>query len=85
MAKMPPCRDDRTHPSARLFDLISGMIRTQTIAAIAELGVADAIARASPERTSSREVGADEDALRRMLRLLEADGLVSQDAPECGG
>jgi DNA-binding HxlR family transcriptional regulator len=70
------------HPSATLFDLISGMIRTQTIAAIAELGVADAIA-AGTTRTSelAREVGADPDALQRMLRLLEADGLVAQDAP----
>jgi DNA-binding HxlR family transcriptional regulator len=70
------------HPSARLFDLISGMIRTQTIAAIAELGVADAIA-AGTTRTGelAREVGADPDALHRMLRLLEADGLVAQAAP----
>jgi SAM-dependent methyltransferase/DNA-binding HxlR family transcriptional regulator len=70
------------HPSARLFDLISGMMRTQTIAAIAELGVADAIA-AGTTRTAelAREVGADPDALARMLRLLEADGLVAQGAP----
>jgi hypothetical protein len=70
------------HPSARLFDLMSGMIRTQTIAAIAELGVADAIAAGvSGTDELAREVGADSDALYRMLRLLEADGLVSQDAP----
>jgi SAM-dependent methyltransferase len=71
------------HPSAELFDLISGMMRTQTIAAIAELGVADAIAAGSTGTDElAREVGADADALRRMLRLLEADGLVSQDAPD---
>ena len=70
------------HPSARLFDLMSGMMRTQTIAAIAELGVADAIAAGVTGTDElAREVGADRDALRRMLRLLEADGLVSQDAP----
>jgi hypothetical protein len=71
------------HPSARLFDLISGMMRTQTIAAIAELGVADAIASGiTGTEQLAREVGADADALRRMLRLLEADGLVAQDAPD---
>jgi hypothetical protein len=61
---------------------MSGMMRTQTIAAIAELGVADAIAAGVTGTDAlAREVGADADALRRMLRLLEADGLVSQDAP----
>jgi O-methyltransferase domain len=70
------------HPSARLFDLMSGMMRTQTIAAIAELGVADAIAEGITRTDElAREVGADPDALRRMLRLLEADGLVTQEAP----
>ena len=67
------------HPSARLFDLMSGMMRTQTIAAIAELGVADAIAEGITGTAElAREVGADADALSRMLRLLEADGLVAQ-------
>ena len=70
------------HPSARLFDLISGMMRTQTIAAIAELGVADVVASGVTGTDAiAREVGADADALRRMLRLLEADGLVTQDQP----
>ena len=80
---MPPWgRVSSQHPSARLFDLMSGMMRTQTIAAIAELGVADAIAAGVTGTDElAREVGADSDALRRMLRLLEADGLVSQDAP----
>lgn len=72
-----------THPSAELFDLISGMMRTQTIAAIAELGVPDAIASGVTGTAElAREVGADADALRRMLRLCEADGLVAQDAPD---
>jgi DNA-binding HxlR family transcriptional regulator len=71
------------HPSARVFDLISGMMRTQTIAAIAALGVADAIAAGvSGTEALAREVGADADALHRMLRLLEADGLVARDAPD---
>lgn len=80
---MPPWRRvSSQHPSARLFDLMSGMMRTQTIAAIAELGVADAIAAGVTGTDElAREVGAESDALRRMLRLLEADGLVSQDAP----
>jgi DNA-binding HxlR family transcriptional regulator len=71
------------HPSARVFDLISGMMRTQTIAAIAALGVADAIAAGVTGTDAlAREVGADADALSRMLRLLEADGLVARDAPD---
>jgi hypothetical protein len=71
------------HPSARLFDLIAGMMRTQTIAAVAELGVADAIAAGTTDTAAlARQVGADEDALRRMLRLLEADGVVMREAPD---
>jgi DNA-binding HxlR family transcriptional regulator len=71
------------HPSARVFDLISGMMRTQTIAAIAAVGVADAIAAGVTGTDAlAREVGADADALSRMLRLLEADGLVARDAPD---
>jgi DNA-binding HxlR family transcriptional regulator len=71
------------HPSATVFSLISGMMRTQTIAAFAELGVADAIAAGTTGTDAlAREVGANADALRRMLRLLEADGLVRRSAPE---
>jgi hypothetical protein len=71
------------HPSARVFDLISGMMRTQTIAAIASLGVADAIASGvTGTEAIAHGVGADADALHRMLRLLEADGLVARDAPD---
>jgi O-methyltransferase domain len=67
------------HPSASVFGLITGFMRTQSIAAIAELGVADAIARGTTTTVAlAREVGADADALRRVLRLLEADGLVRQ-------
>ena len=70
------------HPSAIVFGLISGFMRTQSIAAIAELGVADAIAAGTTTTVElAREVGADADALRRVLRLLEADGLVRQVAP----
>jgi hypothetical protein len=70
------------HPSVRLFDLLSGMMRTQTIAAMAELGVADAIAEGvTATEELAVEVGADPDALLRMLRLLEADGVVSQETP----
>jgi hypothetical protein len=58
-------------------------MRTQSIAAIAELGVADAIATGTTTTGElARAVGADADALRRVLRLLEADGLVSQIAPD---
>ena len=79
MARVTP-----PHPSARLFDLMAGMMRTQTIAAVAELGVADAIAAGVTGTDElAREVAADPDALRRMLRLLEADGLLVQD--EAGG
>jgi hypothetical protein len=70
------------HPSVRLFDLMSGMMRTRVLAAVAELGVADAIADGvTSTEALALEVGADPDALRRMLRLLEADGVVSQEAP----
>jgi hypothetical protein len=71
------------HPSAIVFGLISGMMRTQTIAAVAELGVPDAIAAGTTGTEAiAAELGASPDALRRMLRLLEADGLVRQVAPE---
>lgn len=59
---------------------MAGMMRTQTIAAVAELGVADAIAAGITGTDElAREVAADPDALRRMLRLLEADGLVIRE------
>jgi hypothetical protein len=80
------CDDGRVpepHPAVRLFDLMAGMMRTQTIAAVAELGVPDAIAGGIiGTQAIALQVGADPDALRRMLRLLEADGIVAQSAPE---
>jgi DNA-binding HxlR family transcriptional regulator/SAM-dependent methyltransferase len=69
-------------PPAHLFNLISGCMRTQAIGALVELGVPDAIA-AGTTRTEelAREVGANADALGRILRQLEADGVVEQPEP----
>lgn len=63
-----------------LFDIYRTGLAFHSIRAVTRLGVPDALA-AGP-RTVSRlaaEVGADEDALRRVLRLLAAHGIVSLD------
>ena len=67
-------------PGAALWDKTMGIARTQVIAALAELGVADALGdgRATATELAPR-VGADADALHRLLRAAAVDGIVRAD------
>ncbi|HET7497147.1 MAG TPA: methyltransferase, partial [Candidatus Eisenbacteria bacterium] len=63
-------------PSLQLRELSSGFIAPRCLYVVAELGVADAL-NDHPEGVDAlaRTVGADPDALRRVLRLLAAYGV----------
>jgi len=63
-------------PSVLLRELSSGFIAPRCLYVVAELGVAEAL-NDQPERVDAlaRAVGADPDALRRVLRLLAAYGV----------
>ncbi len=65
--------------SATLLELVSGLWRPYAIAAIAELGVADTL-KGGPKDIAeiAREVGADEESLFRVCRLLAKDGVLEQ-------
>jgi len=67
-------------PGAAVWDKTMGIARTQVLAAIAELGVADALGdgRATAAELAPR-VGADADTLHRLLRAAAVDGLVRLD------
>jgi len=67
-------------PMAVMWDRTMGIERTQVIGALAELGVADALDSGplTAVELASR-VGADADALHRVLRAAAVDGLVRLD------
>jgi hypothetical protein len=69
-------------PEARLWDLIWGALATRSVAIVTDLGVPEALA-AGPRSVDdiADEVGADGDALRRILRALSADGVFLQPEP----
>ena len=55
---------------------------TRLLAIAADLGVADALADGPrPVDELAREVGADPDALHRILRALASDGVFAEEAP----
>ena len=68
-------------PEAALFDKSVGMARTQMLGTVAELGVADELAKgpATAEELAGR-LGVSADALHRVLRALALDGVVRLDA-----
>lgn len=62
-----------------MLELLLGAWLAQTITAVAELGVADALAGGPlPIEELARRVGADPDALRRALRALIGKGVFAQ-------
>ena len=76
---MGAARSPETDPATvrgQLQDLISGFLRTQAVAVVAELGVADLVGD-EPVGVDelARRVGADPDALFRVLRLLAGAGV----------
>jgi hypothetical protein len=72
--------DLRTAPPAEVMrELIYGVWMSQAIAAIADLGVADVLASGPlPINDLAGKVGADPDALRRLLRTLIGKGIFAQ-------
>ena len=68
--------------AAVLWDLLRGAMTTKALAVVADLRVAEALADgARPVEALAREVGADPDALRRVLRALASDGVFAEDEP----
>lgn len=69
-------RETEAGAAALLGNLASGYVAPRCLHAVAELGVADALSREPAELSElARAVGADPDALRRVLRLLAAHGV----------
>lgn len=69
-------------PETRLWDLLRGVLGTRTLALVADLRVADALAAGPrPVEDVAREVGADADTLRRLLRALASDGVFAEHEP----
>lgn len=68
-------------PHEVLWDLWRGALAARALAIAADLGVAHAL-RAGPLPVAelAREVGADPDALRRVLRALASDGVFAEEA-----
>jgi precorrin-6B methylase 2 len=65
---------------AAVWDRTMGIARTQVIGAIADLGVADELARGRMTAAElAPRVGADPDALHRLLRAAAVDGVVRLD------
>ncbi|GAA5068804.1 methyltransferase [Nocardia callitridis] len=63
-----------------LLEMLGAGFLTQAIHAAAELGVADALADGPRDGAElARTVGADEDALRRLMRLLTSEGIFAED------
>ena len=69
-------------PEAVLWDFLRGALMTRAISVAADLGVADALA-GGPKDVGrlARTVGADGDALQRLLRALAADGVFEEVEP----
>jgi hypothetical protein len=67
-------------PNAQLWDLLRGAMATKALAIAADLRVADALAAGPrPVAELAEELGADEQALYRILRALASDGVFAED------
>jgi hypothetical protein len=65
-----------------IWDALRGVVVTRTLAVVAGLRIADALtATARPVDELAREVGADADALYRLLRALASDGIFTETEP----
>lgn len=66
-----------------VIDLLSGSFQAQAVYVAAKLGIADRLAaRPATAEAIARDVGADPDALARLLRLLAMLGVFSRDDSE---
>jgi hypothetical protein len=69
-------------PEDRLWELLRGALGTRALALAADLGVAEALADGPrPVTELAREIGADADALRRILRALADEGVFAEEEP----
>jgi hypothetical protein len=69
-------------PEDRLWNLLRGALGTRALGIAADLRVAERLANGPrPIDELAREVGADADALRRLLRALASDGVFAEEAP----
>lgn len=69
-------------PQTRIWSLVRGALATRTVAIVADLGVADALAAGPrPVAELADELGADPDTLRRCLRALASDGVFGEEEP----
>ena len=67
-------------PQLPLAERLFGIADTKTIAAAAELGIADVLAQGRSDAASlAAECGVDADALARMMRYLVSRGLFRMD------
>lgn len=67
---------------SQLWDLLRGALATRALALVADLHVADALAAGPlPVADVAREVGADADALKRLLRALASEGVFAEHEP----
>ncbi len=73
-------------PDTVLWDLMRGELTTKALATVADLGIPHALAD-GPRRVDelAREVGADADALHRVLRALASDGVFVEEEPRVFG
>jgi hypothetical protein len=67
-------------PDAVVWDLFWGALATRALGVAADLRIADALA-AGPQQVAdlAREVGADADALHRILRALASEGVFAEE------
>ena len=69
-------------PEEILWDMERGALVTRTLAIVADLRVADALADGPrPVEDVASEVGADADTLQRFLRALASDGVFAEEEP----
>ena len=69
-------------PEERIWETLRGALATRTLALVADLGVAEALAD-GPRTVDdlAQETGADADTLHRLLRALASDGIFAEDEP----
>jgi len=78
-----PSTQPAAPPHVALLQIMNGMWVTQIASAVAQLGVADQIAGGKTESEAiAAAVGADPDALYRLLRAAATIGLLHESAPK---
>ena len=69
-------------PETLLWNLERGALTAKALGVAADLGIADALGDGPrPVSDVAREVGADADVLRRILRALASDGVFAEEEP----